>query len=289
MTRFFKEGGYSAVHAHMTTLSPVALCAARLAGVRTRIAHAHSTTHKTEKVRFVKNFLRLFSRVFPTAIAGCSRYSCQWLYGKKKGEDAFLLRNAIDLSRFGRDDQQSAALRDQYGLNGKKVIGFVGRFVYQKNVPFLVEAFAMLAIEDRTAVLILVGDGKERRQVEALIQNYQLETRVLILPEIRDVQDYYALFDVFALPSRYEGLPLVAVEAQAMGIPCLLSEEMTQETDLTGKCMFLPIDSSGVWADALACALSLPKYDGKEAVKNAGYDIRTEVKRLESFYREAIQ
>jgi glycosyltransferase EpsF len=289
MKRFFKKGGYDAVHAHMTTLSPVALCAAYLAGIRTRIAHAHSTTHKTEKVRIVKNVLRLFSRVFPTEIAGCSRYSCKWLYGRKKGEEAFLLRNAIDLTRFVRDDFKSATLRKKYGLSEQKVVGFVGRFVYQKNVPFLVEAFAMLALERKDCTLVLAGDGKDRPEIEKLIEKYKLEDRVLILPEIKDVQNYYALFDVFALPSRYEGLPLVAVEAQAMGIPCLLSDEITREADLTGQCRFLPIDSTGYWADQLALSLSLPKYNGHEAVAKAGYDIRQEVKRLEAFYTEAVR
>lgn len=289
MKRLFQEGGYDAVHAHMTTLSPVALCAARLAGIRTRIAHAHSTTHKAEKVRIIKNFLRLFSRVFPTALAGCSRYSCKWLYGKSKGEDAFLLRNAIDLSRFVRDDQRSALLREQYGLTGQKVIGFIGRFVYQKNVPFLVEAFAMLALERKDVTLVLVGNGKEKAHIVSLIEKYKLHNRVLLLPEIKDVQNYFSLFDIFALPSRYEGLPLVAVEAQATGIPCLLSDQITPETDLTGQCRFLPIESTGYWADQMALTLSCPKYEGYDAVRKAGYDIREEVRRLEAFYTEATK
>ena len=147
----------------------------------------------------------------------------------------------------------------------------------------------MLALERKDCTLVLAGDGKERPQIEALIEKYKLKNRVLLLPEIKDVQNYYALFDVFALPSRYEGLPLVAVEAQAMGIPCLLSEEITPETDLTGQCRFLPIDNTGYWADQLALSLSLPKYNGYDSVEKAGYNIREEVKRLEAFYTEAVR
>ncbi|HOB63692.1 MAG TPA: glycosyltransferase [Clostridia bacterium] len=285
MVKYFKNGGYAAVHAHLTTLSVVPLFAARLAGVKTRICHAHSTSHKTEKVRIVKNALRPFSRLFPTHIAGCSRYSCEWLYGKRKGKQAFLLRNAIDLSRFCPDAENSQRLKAEYGLSGRKVIGCVGRFVFQKNIPFLVEVFAMLGLADKNAVLVLVGDGKERPLIEERIRRFNLEGGVIILPEIPDVEKYYALFDLFALPSRFEGLPLVAVEAQAMGIPCLLSDEITPEVNITGQCEFLPIDSPGEWADKMGEILgAAQKYDLRDRISDAGYDIKKEAKRLEEFY-----
>lgn len=285
MVKLFKNGGYGIVHAHLTTLSAVPLFAAKLAGIKRRICHAHSTSHKSEKTRFVKNFLRCFSRVFTTDIAGCSRYSSVWLYGKRRGKEAFLLRNAIDLDRFNKDDARSERLRAEYGLTGRKVLGFVGRFVFQKNVPFLVEAFAMLSLADKDAFLVLVGDGKERRQIEELIKKYDIQSSVLILSETKNVENYYALFDLFVLPSRFEGLPLVAVEAQAMGIPCLLSDEITKEVDLSGKCQFLPIEHQGEWADKMMEMLdNAEKYDGTSAVAEAGYDIKKESKRLEEFY-----
>lgn len=289
LVKLFKAGEYDAVHAHLTTLSVVPLLAARLAGIKNRICHAHSTSHKTEKVRLVKNALRPFSTMFATHLAGCSLYSIRWLYGRRKAETAFFLRNAINLDRFAADAQKSDRLKAEYGLTGRNVIGFVGRFVFQKNVPFLIEAFAMLALADKNAVLVLVGDGKDRPVIEELIKRYKLEGSVIILPETSRVEDYYALFDLFVLPSRFEGLPLVAVEAQAMGIPCLLSQEITPETDITGNCEFLPIDSPGVWADKMGKALGKKiDYSAKAAVVLAGYDIKQESKRLEQYYMTAV-
>lgn len=289
MVQFFKKGNYHAVHAHLTTLSVIPLFAAKLARIPCRICHAHSTSHKTEKIRAVKNALRPFSRMFPTRLAGCSKYSCSWLYGKK-GENAFVLRNAIDLDRFVRNDERTEQLKAEYGLSGRKVIGCIGRFVFQKNIPFLIEAFAMLALADKDAFLVLVGGGKELPQIEERIERYKLKDKVLILQECARVEDYYALFDLFALPSRFEGLPLVAVEAQAMGIPCLLSQEITKEVDFTGKCVFLPIDSAGEWADQMGeMLIKCGKYDGREAVATAGYDIKLESKRLEQFYLQCLE
>lgn len=287
MEKLFAEGGYDAVHAHLTSLAFVPLSAAKKAGVKTRICHAHSTCNIHEKVWIVKNTLKHFSKIYATHLAGCSRYACNWLYGKKRGKEAFVLHNAIDLDRFVRNDEKAALLKKQAGFEDKKIVGHVGRMEFQKNPLFLIDLFAQVAKLCDDAVLVMVGDGSLMPKVKKRVEKHGLQDRVFVMPEKKAVEEYYALFDVFVLPSRFEGLPLVAVEAQAMGIPCLLSDKITKETDVTGRCEFLPLKKE-VWARKTADALASGKRHDGSGVAQAGYDIMSCVKELEEFYLNAV-
>lgn len=285
MKSHFKKENYYAVHAHLTTLSFIPLLAAKLAGVKHRICHAHSTSHRSEKVWIVKNTLKHISRLYPTRLAGCSKLSINWLYGKRKGEGAFLLHNAIDLDRFKPNAERASRVKAELGLSGKSVIGCICRFEFQKNIPFLIDAFASLALENSDTHLLLVGGGSEEEDILKKIEHYGLREKVHILRDKRTVEDYFAAFDLFALPSRFEGLPLVAIEAQAMGIPCLLSDLITDETNVSGKCEFLSIESFGAWAEKMRSMLSEKRsYDATKKIAEAGYDIKQESKQLEKFY-----
>ena len=285
MKNYFDKRDYYALHVHMTSLSFVSLLAGKLSGIDYRICHAHSTSHKSEKVYIVKNTLKYFSKLFPTHLAGCSRLSCCWLYGKKKGNEAFLLHNAIDSSRFKRNRQMSIDMRKKYGIEGKYVIGNIGRFVFQKNIPFLIDVFAKLCLSEDDVQLILVGNGKEEDIIEKKIESYGIKDKILILPETKTVEEYFSLFDIFVLPSRFEGLPLVGIEAQGMGIKCLLSDCITNETNISNNCEFLPIDNTSIWVDKIKQIKKENKfYESENLLIDSGYEIKNEAKRLEEFY-----
>ena len=279
--------GYDAVHVHMTTLSFVGLMAAKNAGVPVRICHSHSTTDTKDGLKLVvKDVLRYPTRFFATHEMGCSERSNRWLFGK--GNDATLLHNAIDLERF-TPCKNRAALRKKYGLEGSFVYGFIGRFETQKNVPFLIKAFAVVAQKKPDSKLVLVGDGTQKQKVLSLIKENGLDDKVLILPDCSQVEKYYALFDLFVLPSIFEGLPLVAVEAQAMKLPCLLSDHITAEAAVGGVCKFASIDRPDRWAQAMLQAASLHGVECHRAMTENGYDIRTEAPKLLEWYKEIIK
>lgn len=288
LKKAFKAEGYDIVHVHMTTLSFVGLLAAKLAGVKHRICHAHSATNKDEGfVWFVKSVLKHISRWFPTELAGCSRLSIDWLYGKRASQKAYLLHNAIELDRFDSSEEQRAQSKRKYGLEGYKVVGNIGRFEFQKNIPFLIKAFGILCKSRDDVRLALVGGGSQLDEAKRLVNALDLQDKVLFLTEQKNVQEYFALFDAFALPSKYEGLPLVAIEAQAMGLPCLLSDCITKEADVTGHVKYLPIVSASFWAQEIDKTLNEDVgYDGKAALKDAGYDINEEAKRLLQYYTD---
>ena len=289
LKKLLKAGDYDIVHAHLTTLSVVSLFAAKLAKVKIRVCHSHSTTRRGEPTKIIKDMLRPFSKTFATNTAGCSEYSIRWLYGKEAAKSSFLLHNAIDLDRFSPNAELREKTRRTLGIDGDFVFGTVGRFVYQKNYLFLIDAFALYCEGNENGKLVLVGDGDEKADIVKRIEKHGIKDRVLLLDEVGDVQRYYAAFDAFVLPSRYEGLPLVAVEAQAMNIPCILSKEITHEADVGGIYCFLGIDSPAEWAyEMQKLHEERPILDVHTSLVGGNFDILSETKRLENYYQDLV-
>ena len=277
LKKLLAEGGYPIVHSHMTTLSAFALHAAKKAGVPVRICHAHSTFDKDSDHYRIKALLRPFAAKYATGLMACGKAAAENLY-RGRAEEAYILPNAIDLARFSppRDIKGEAA--------PPREVLFVGRFVYQKNLPFLLRAFAR-ARQQREMRLTLAGAGADRDALLALSKELKTESSVRILPPC-DPAPLYREADLFVLPSRYEGLPVVALEAQAAGLPCLFSDKIDRDVDVCGNGEFLPLDEEA-WAQALN-APRRKSADGAEKLRAAHYDIRTEGRRLSDYYREAL-
>lgn len=276
------------VHSHINALSVFSLRAAKRAGVGVRIAHSHSSAGKGETAKnAAKIVLKRFSNVYPTHRMACSRYAGEWLFGK--GAKFEVVYNAIDLLRFTFDAETRAQMRANLGLvDSQTAIGHVGRFASQKNHGFLIEAFALAAHRRPDLVLILVGAG----EAEALAKSWAAECgvadRVMFLGQRDDVDQLYQAFDAFALPSHYEGLCLVGIEAQRAGLPCFLSDQITREVDVTGAVQFLPIDNPLDWANALSAVESGARIaTDRESFEN--YDIRRAAGWLASRYRELLE
>ncbi len=273
--RLFREHGWAIVHSHMNALSVFPLSAAKSVGVPVRIAHSHSTAGKGEYAKnAAKALLKTQANRYPTHRFACSRYAGEWLFGK--GADFEVVYNAIDLNRFSFNAEARAKARADLGLvGGQFAVGHVGRFMAQKNHGFLIDVFEQVAKRREDAVLLLVGTGEAEACVESSVAERGLSDRVRFLGQRTDMPDIYAAFDAFVLPSLYEGLCLVGVEAQRSGLPCLLSDAITREVDVTGECRFFPIDDPGVWADAI-CGL-VPRGDVERAAVDdalfSNYDI----------------
>lgn len=289
LEELFGKDRWPIVHSHVNALSVLPLRAAKRAGVPARIAHSHSTSGKGENAKnLVKCLLRTQANRYPTHRFACSRYAGEWLFGK--GAEFEIVYNAIDLSRFSFDAKARARARVELGLaDGQFAIGHVGRFMTQKNHKFLIDAFAEVARHRDDAVLLLVGSGELKPSIERRAVERGIAGKVSFLGQRDDVDRLYQAFDAFVLPSLYEGLCLVGVEAQRVGLPCLLSDTITREVDVTGTCKFLSIRDPRVWADAL---MSLPGCaEGVRAMKGHRdcfdrYDIEKAALKLTSYYRQ---
>lgn len=285
LVALFRGERWPIVHSHVNALSVFPLRAAKRAGVPVRIAHSHSTAGGGETAKnLVKSVLKRFSNVYPTHRMACSRYAGEWLFGKKA--DFEVLHNAIELSRFSFDPEVRAQMRAELGISdGQLAIGHVGRFMPQKNHRFLIDVFSEVARRREDAVLLLVGAGEDESLARSWAAERGVSDRVMFLGRRGDVGRLYQAFDVFCLPSLYEGLPLVSVEAQIARLSCLLSDRITREVDVTGTVSFLPIDDPAPWADAL-CAMAP---GGRLAVSREDfrdYDIDRAAERLCSRYAE---
>ena len=282
LQRIFKQEGWKIVHSHINALSVFPLRAAAKAGVPVRIAHSHSTSGKGEYAKnALKAVLKTQSNRYPTHRFACSRFAGEWLFGKDANFE--VVYNAIDLNSFRFNVEAREQARADLGLvGGQFVIGHVGRFMAQKNHPFLIDVFAEVAKRRDDVVLLLVGTGETEASVKSLVDERGLTDRVMFLGQRSDVNRLYQAFDAFVLPSLYEGLGLVGVEAQVSGLPCLLSDAITREVDVTGECKFLPIDSPAVWADEIDSLLPY-SYEGRSSISSgqfADYNIELQGERL---------
>lgn len=254
MTEQFTRGQYDIVHVNINALSVFPLLAAKRAGIPVRVLHNHSTWGRHEPFRnLVKFFLRPFARRYATDYAACSQRAAEWMYGKRKVKagKVTVFNNAIDLNRFAFRPETRARIREENGWEEDFIVGHIGRFMKQKNHEFLVKIFAEVVKREPRARLVLVGDGELRPKVMRQVERLGLAGRVSFVGTVANPEDYYMAFDAFVLPSRYEGLPVVGVEAQATGLPCFFSEKVTREVLLTPGAKMLPLDSPAHWAEEI--------------------------------------
>ena len=292
LIKIFKENKYKIVHSHINTLSVFPLRAAKKAGVKVRIAHSHSTTNKKEwKKNLLKQVLRPFSKVYATNYMCCSELAGRWLFGNKEYDkgNVYLLNNAIDLDKFKYDESLRKKKRKELGIKDNTlVIGHIGRFVAQKNHTFLIDIFNEVHKKNNNSLLLLVGQGPLMANIKEKVKSLGLEESVIFLGQRNDANELYQVFDVFLLPSLYEGLPVVGVEAQASGLLCLLSSAMTKETKVLDSTKFMDLNNTpNEWSSTL---LDLYKNhqrtDTREEITNNNFNIKSECKKLEDNYFE---
>lgn len=290
LKKILKENNYKIVHSHINTLSVFPLRIAKKCGVPVRIAHSHSTTNKKEwKKNILKQILRPFSKVYATDYMCCSELAGRWLFGDKtydKG-NVYLLKNAIDLEKFKYDEKIREEKRKKLNiLDDTLVIGHVGRFVAQKNHMFLIDIFNEIHKQKENSVLLLIGQGPLIDKVEEKVNKLKLNECVYFLGQRNDISELYQAFDIFLLPSLYEGLPVVGVEAQATGLLCELSDAMTKETKVLNITRFISLNKTSFeWSKIILN--DFEKYNRKNTEKEISknnFNIKIEGNKLEKFY-----
>ena len=278
---------WTVIHSHLNALSVFPLAAAKRACVPVRIAHSHSMAGKGEPLRnVVKGVLRSQANRFPTARFACSQEAGRWLFGANGSFD--VIANAIELSSFAYDDSSRQDIRAACNVRSDAlVIGHVGRFVSQKNQLYLLEIFARLVKERPNSILMLVGEGKQRESAQEWVRARNLQGSIKFLGQRADVSRVYSAFDVFVLPSLYEGLGMVAVEAQRAGLPCLLSDRVPKEVALTEEVSFLSLSSKESWVEKLT-TMSGPRSRAVGEGLFRDYDIHSAAAELLKKYKELL-
>ena len=289
-----KSGGYKIVHSHINTLSVFSLFAAKCAGVPVRIAHSHSTTNKKEKKKnLLKQVLRPFSKVFATDYMCCSELAGRWLFGNKEYDNGnvYLLNNAIDLDKFKYDEEIRKKKRKELNIEDDTlVIGHVGRFVEQKNHRFLIDIFNEVHKQKEKSILLLAGQGPLMEEMKEKVKILGIEDSVKFLGQRNDINELYQAFDVFCLPSLYEGLPVVGIEAQATGLLCVFSDDMTKETKVLDTTRFISLNTRAEeWATIILDDYSkFKRHDTTSEITKNNFNIKNETSKLENEYSKLL-
>ena len=183
----------------------------------------------------------------------CSDKAAQWMFTKKVNESGKVRRiqNAVDVSKFRFDPERREALRKQLQVQDKYVIGMVGNMSYVKNHRFIIDVFSRVAWQNPDSVLVILGDGGLRGDIEQQIRDCGLQDRVMLLGQVRASDGYMSAFDLFVMPSHFEGMPIVSVEAQCAGLPCIFSDRITTEAQITPQCSFLSIEDPEQWVSEI--------------------------------------
>ena len=276
LCKAFREKRYRIVHAHLSTMSVFALFAAWQAGVPVRICHNHTTAYKGEGAKtLLKYILRPWNKLFATDYFACGEAAGRWMYGEPllNSGKVVIMPNAIDTGKFTFDPEARKQLRDELKIpQDNFVIGHVGRFMYQKNHGFLLDVFAEALKREPEARLLLIGEGELLKSTQEKSRDLKIWDRVIFTGARTDVNKLYSVMDVFCLPSFYEGMPVVAWEAQANGLPCVFSDRTTQEAVCNPNCQLLNLSlEQEKWARALLCVgnrvSGTPPNIGKAAVR----------------------
>lgn len=298
LTKLLKEGGYEIAHCHLSTLSFLPLLAAKRAGVPVRIIHNHSTSGGAREIvrNIAKALLKPFAGMFATDRLACSEYAARWMYGNvpvtelsdenAPKKSARIMPNAIDTSRYRFDKAKRAKIRKEFSISSKTLLfGHVGRFCPQKNQQFLIDIFREIVNQRKNSVLIMAGTGADMEIIKARVIAAGLSDKVIFAGQRSDIDCVYSAIDCFLLPSKYEGLPVVGVEAQCSGAYCLFSDRITREAKITDSAQYLSLKTPAAdWAcEAIACA-QLRNPDGAEQTKAAGYDIYDRAEELSWYY-----
>lgn len=285
LNQFFQSHPeYRIVHVHQDCLSSVILKAAQHNGVPVRIAHSHNSSQDKDIKYPVKLFYKRFIPRYATQLFACGEDAGRWMFG---GADFRILQNAIDVSAYQFHPEKRARVRSALRIPEENlVLGHVGRFSPPKNHLFLLDVFSSVHSQNSETTLLLVGDGELRPQIEQKIQDLGLGGSVILTGVRSDVPDLLQAMDLFVFPSLYEGLPVTLVEAQASGLPCMISSQIPGDCDLTALIHRISLkDDVTVWADKILETEQI-RPDTSATIIKAGFDIVQKAKWLQNYYLE---
>lgn len=299
LRRLLSENGYSIMHCHLSTLSYLPLLAGKKAGVRVRILHNHTSSGGSrEWVRNLAKFLfKPFSRIHATDFFACSQLSARWMFGSRatttiSDKDApgghklvRIMPNAIDTEKYSYSEINRKNVRKELHIpKNALVLGHIGRFCPTKNQCFIVDIFCEVLKQSKNAVLVFTGEGPDKEMVQAHAIAAGVAQRVVFTGQRSDAERLYSAFDCFLLPSSYEGMPVVGIEAQCAGLPCLFSNRVTSEIKLLGTSQLLPLGNPHDWACAVLCCSGMRDSKAPETLRQKGFDISGAARELADYY-----
>ena len=282
---FFKENhDFDIIHSNVVNFGLFYLREAKKYKVPVRIIHSHATKAAYSKIKNIRNkIVSIYTKRLCNEYFACSNMAGEYLFGKKKFT---IINNAIDTTRYNYNKDMNASIREKLGIDvNRRIIGFVGRICIQKNPLFAIKAFNELMDKSNEYELVIAGYGPLENELLNAINNSKYKDSIHYLGEINYVNDLYSCFDYLIMPSLFEGLPVVGIEAQMSNVYCLFSSNITKEVKIADQAKFIGIDDSSLWVDSILD--SKPDKDNY-VIDKSKYDIIYQVKELENKYIDLV-
>lgn len=274
------------VHMHLDGMNGVYGSLALLNKNSIRISHSHNTNHLTTNhlKRFIHDGSRLLNRIVNNHFAACSKEASLWLHGKRITKKYTLIRNAIDTKKFKFNPQLREEYQKKFNISNEVVIGHVGRFHPQKNHHFMIQIASELKKTDYKFKMVFVGTGELLDEINHITKQNNLEENIIFIGKSDTPQDYFHMFDIYLLPSLFEGLGISLVEAQTNGLTCLIAKSIPQEAIFNSNVITVPTYDIELWSKEIV------KLEMKRVfpTKNP-YEISLNIFLLLSFYNGAVQ
>ncbi len=275
---------YTAFHFHTNSLANIiALKTAKKAKIPLRIVHAHSSYANKGNLQWLNDFLhkkhQKHLKNYANVLFACSDKAAKWLFGGMScGElSVRIINNAVDLSKYPLNTEYRTSIRQEFGFcDSDKVIGHIGKFIPVKNHDFLIDTVAVARKIDPSVKALLVGDGPLLDGIKQKASDLGVSDAVMFAGVRADINKILSAFDVLVMPSKYEGLPVSLVEAQANGVPIIVSDTVTRNVEFNPNIEYCSLqDGCEHWAKRLLHAVDdVGRYTSQDRVKAAGFDIK---------------
>ncbi len=290
LTSFFKKNSYDVVHIHSGSISVLSFAAkaSKKAGVKMVITHSHCGIERPGiKNTLLRYWASLSMKKNVDFYCACSYEAAIAKYPKIIAEKALIIKNGVDLNKFIFNNEKRDVLRSTLNISKDTVvIGHVGRFNAQKNHSFLLDVFYEFHKEYPESILMLVGSGELKKDIENKAKNLCILNYIRFIGNVNNVEDYMQIMDVFALPSLFEGLPIVGVEAQASGLPIVVSQNVSRELEITSNVFFSNRFCVAEWVGLIEKALNYGRKDVSLEIEQAGFNIQLTADMISDIYKK---
>ncbi|WP_343248565.1 glycosyltransferase [Diplocloster hominis] len=286
-TRILESNKYSIIHIHIPNIAFLYFNIAKRCKIPIRIMHSHNSVGSEILWKRIRNkILNQIGLFYANRYWACSKLSAKYLFGNKKIEtEKFkLINNAIEVDKYKYNQLIRCEKRNEYNLNNKYVIGNIGRLAVQKNQEYLIDVFYEFHKNNLDSILLIIGEGELKSKIENKISDYNLNDSVYLLGARKDVNEILQVIDVFVLPSLFEGLPVVSIEAQAAGLRCILSDTITKECSITENVIFLNLKDKYSWLNALTNCRKYNRINTDQYIIKNHYSISEEAVYLQECY-----
>ena len=279
LKRFYSLNHYDIIYLNTCTNARIIYCKDALKQGVALITHSHNGSGAST----LNNFLcRRYVLKKSQKLLACSDLASKWLFGRTKRKVEFV-PNGVDLKRFSFNKEERTVTREKYNLNSDIVVGHVGRFSYQKNHEFFIKLARHLGENFK---FLLAGDGPLKNNFIAEIVKSGLQHRFIICDNTNEVEKLYSAMDIFVMPSLFEGLPIVAIEAQCSGLPCIFSDTISRQTALSNHCKFVSLDRIEDWLNQIHDTKFISRYDGVPILERNGFSLEACTNKIRNIFME---